>query len=267
MRRLLFEIAYRGTAYHGYQVQANARTVAEVLQDAIQEVFPRREPIVGCSRTDAGVHANQFFFHMDTEAAIPETAAVMALNTRLPGDIAVLSCREVPEDFHARYSAKWKEYLYKIWDGPVRNPFLEGLALHHRRRLDEELLDRCAQEFLGTHDFIGFCSSGGKTHDTIRTIRHCGVVRRGDLVELRVMGDGFLYNMVRIMVGTLLQAGCGKLREGEVARIVASCDRRQAGITVCPDGLYLNRVLYEDPSTFSGGNFEKDHPNQKTKDL
>ncbi len=122
MRRLLFEISYRGTAYHGYQVQPNGRTVAETLQDAIESVFHRREGIVGCSRTDAGVHANQFFFHMDTEARIPAEAAVIALNTHLPGDIAVCSCREVPKDFHARYSVEKKEYVYE--------PLCAGISGH-----------------------------------------------------------------------------------------------------------------------------------------
>lgn len=254
MRRLLFEIAYRGTAYHGYQVQANARTVAETLQDAIEAVFPRREGIVGCSRTDTGVHANQFYFHMDTQAGIPEKAAVIALNNHLPRDIAVLSCREVPEDFHARYSVERKEYVYKIWDAPVRNPILDGLVLHSRFRLDAEELDRLAREFCGTHDFIGFCSAGGKIHDTVRTIFDCGVTRSGDLVEFRVMGDGFLYNMVRIMVGTLLPVNRTRLWKGDIAAIVESRDRSRAGITVPPDGLYLNRVLYGDRLDLSGRN-------------
>ena len=244
MRRLLFEIAYRGTAYHGYQVQQNARTVAEVMQDAIEVVFKKREGITGCSRTDTGVHANQFYFHMDTQAGIPCEAAVIALNNSLPGDIAVKSCREVGPEFHARYSVKKKEYLYKIWDAPIRNPLLDGLVLHNRRRLDEALLNRCAQEFLGTHDFIGFYSAGGKMHDTVRTIYDCGVVRDGDLVEFRVTGNGFLYNMVRIMVGTLLQADYGRLKEGDITEIVASKDRSRGGITAGPEGLYLNRVLY-----------------------
>ena len=246
MRKLLFEIAYCGTAYHGYQVQDNAVTVAQVLQDAIERVFKKREDIVGCSRTDAGVHANQYFFHMATEAAIPAKAAVIALNNCLPGDIAVLSCREVPMGFHARYSVLEKEYLYRIWDGPVRNPFLEGRALFHKRRLDEEKLHRCAQEFLGEHDFIGFCSAGGKTHDTVRRMTAASVSRRGDLVEFSIRGNGFLYNMVRIMIGTLLLADLGKLAEGDVARILASKRRELAGVTASPAGLYLNRVVYPD---------------------
>ena len=189
MRKLLFEIAYRGTAYHGYQVQKNARSVAETLQDAVEAVFKKREGIVGCSRTDTGVHANQYFFHMETESGIPEKAAVIAMNNSLPSDIAVLSCREVPADFHARYSVRYKEYLYKIWDAPVRNPFLDGLAYHNRRRLDEELLHRCAQEFLGEHDFIGFCSAGGKKHDSARFCdppgRFGGVSHHGGRLSLQ----------------------------------------------------------------------------------
>ena len=256
MRKLLFEIAYRGTAYHGYQVQKNARSVAETLQDAVEAVFKKREGIVGCSRTDTGVHANQYFFHMETVTGIPEKAAVIAMNNSLPSDIAVLSCREVPADFHARYSVRYKEYLYKIWDAPVRNPFLDGLAYHNRRRLDEELLHRCAQEFLGEHDFIGFCSAGGKKHDTIRRMVRASVTRQGDLVEFRIMGDGFLYNMVRIMVGTLLLADLGRLKEGDVGQIVASKDRNRAGITAAASGLYLNRVLYHEPDFPAGGCFE-----------
>ena len=167
MRRLLFEIAYQGTRYHGYQVQANALTVAQVVQDAVEKVFGRREGITGCSRTDAGVHAGQYFFHMDTGSRIPVDAAVRAMNVNLPGDIAVLSCREVPPSFHARYSVLWKEYTYKIWNAPVRSPFYDGLMLMHPYPLDEALMDRCAKEFIGTHDFRGFCSTGSKAKPTI----------------------------------------------------------------------------------------------------
>ena len=122
-----FEIAYQGTRYHGYQVQANALTVAQVMQDAVEKVFGRREGITGCSRTDAGVHAEQYFFHMDTESRIPVDAAVRAMNVNLPGDIAVPSCRQVQPGFHARYNVAWKEYTYKIWNAPVRSPFFDGL--------------------------------------------------------------------------------------------------------------------------------------------
>ena len=249
MRKLLFEMAYDGSRYHGYQVQQNALSVAEVVQDAVETVFKKREDIVGCSRTDAGVHASQCFFHMETALQIPPEAAVIALNNCLPGDIAMLSCTEIPPDkaadFHARYSVCWKEYVYKIWNSKVKNPFLQDRAYQVKYPVDAELLDRCAREFIGTHDFRGFCSAGAKpTENYTRTIYRAGVHREGDLIEFRVAGDGFLYNMVRIMVGTLLLAAEGKLKEGDVTRVLASLDREQAGITAPAAGLYLNWVSY-----------------------
>ena len=165
MRKLLFEMAYDGSRYHGYQVQQNALSVAQVVQDAIETVFKKREDIVGCSRTDAGVHANQYFFHMETNLTIPTDAAVIALNNCLPGDVAILSCKEVEEDFHARYDVCWKEYLYKIWNSKVKNPFLQNRANQVKYPIDAALLDRCAKEFVGTHDFRGFCSAGAKPTD------------------------------------------------------------------------------------------------------
>ena len=252
MRRLLFEIAYQGTRYHGYQVQANALTVAQVVQDAVEKVFGRREGITGCSRTDAGDHAGQYFFHMDTGSRIPVDGAVRAMNVNLPGDIAVLSCREVPSSFHARYSVVWKEYTYKIWNAPVRSPFYDGLMLMHPYPLDEALMDRCAKEFIGTHDFRGFCSTGSKAkptildggESTVRTVFAASVRREGDVVLFTVRGDGFLYNMVRIMAGTLLLTGLGRLEPGDLTEIIKSGDRTRAGVTAPAAGLYLTRVSY-----------------------
>ncbi len=243
MRRLLFEIAYAGRRYHGYQVQQNAVTVAETLQDAIETAFKKRENITGCSRTDAGVHARQYFFHMDTESRIPEAAAVIALNNLLPDDICVKSCREVPADFHARYSVCWKEYQYRIWDGAVKEPFLEGLAARFKYPLDAALMDCCAQEFLGRHDFSAFRSTGGKEGSAVRAIYAASVRRQGDEVLFTVAGDGFLYNMVRIMAGTLA-APPGRLAPGVIARALAAGSRESAGVTAPPEGLYLNRVSY-----------------------
>lgn len=243
MRRLLFEIAYAGRRYHGYQVQQNAVTVAETLQDAVEIVFKKREGITGCSRTDAGVHARQYFFHMDTESRIPEEAAVIALNNLLPDDICVKSCREVPADFHARYHVCWKEYQYRIWNGAVKNPFLEGLAARIKYPLDAALMDSCAKEFLGRHDFSAFRSTGGKEGSAVRTIYAASVQRLGDEILFTAAGDGFLYNMVRIMAGTLA-APPGQLKAGQIAAAVASGRREAAGVTAPPEGLYLNRVSY-----------------------
>ena len=246
MRNLLFEIAYRGTNYCGYQVQRNGISIAEVLQNAIEKVVQKREPIVGCSRTDSGVHANQYFFHMLTECAIPCERMVLALNRHLPRDVAVLSCREVPLDFHARYSCVGKEYLYKIWHSRCKNPFEEDLSFHYPYKIDYDKLHSAAQEFVGTHDFRAFCSSGANTESTIRTITSASVTHNGNHLVFTVRGDGFLYNMVRIMVGTLLMVNYGMKPNDSVTKIIESGDRSRAGYTAPAHGLYLNRVFYNE---------------------
>ncbi len=247
MRKLLFETSYNGSAYHGYQVQDNAVTVAETLQDAIEKVFGKREDIVGCSRTDTGVHAKQYFFHMVTESDIPCEGAVIALNNLLPSDIAILSCKEVDADFHARYDVKYKEYIYKIHNSAIKNPFAKGLMLNYKYPLDEKFLNELAKEFVGTYSFKAFCSAGGKITDNfVRTIYDAKVTRNGDAVIFSVTGDGFLYNMVRIMVGTLLLTPTGKLKKGDIKNIILSENRENAGITAPAEGLYLNRVSFDE---------------------
>ena len=245
MRKLLFEASYNGSRYHGYQVQDNALTVAETLQNAIEKAFGKREDIVGCSRTDTGVHANQYFFHLETENDIPCEGAVTALNNLLPSDIAILSCKEVSPDFHARYNVKYKEYIYKIHNSPIKNPFLSGQALCYKYKLDEVFLNGLAKEFIGTFDYRAFCSAGGKPMESyVRTIYDASVTREGDTVTFSVTGDGFLYNMVRIMAGTLLLTPSGKLKKGDIKNIILSKNRESAGITAPAEGLYLNKVSY-----------------------
>lgn len=243
-------IAYRGTAYHGWQVQQNARTVCAVFQDALAQVLGRRYDVKGCSRTDAGVHANGFVLSVrcDGEAppAIPCGALQKALNNLLPRDIAVLSCADAREGFHPRYDCTGKRYLYKIWNSPVKNPFLEDLALQYRTIIDEGLADAAARQFLGKRDFSALCAAGGGVEDKVRTIRHCGVVREGELVTLSVTGDGFLYNMVRILAGTVLEVCAGRIGVEEIPGILAGKDRSKAGPTLPPHGLYLDRVFYPD---------------------
>jgi len=249
LRNLLFEISYRGTNYCGYQVQKNCVSVAQVLQDAIEKVFTVREPIVGCSRTDSGVHANQYYFHMHTENdTIPADRLPLALNRYLPEDVSVLSCREVAADFHARYDCIGKEYLYKIWNMPYKHPFEEDLSFHYPYQMRVEKMARAAQDFLGTHDFKAFCSAGADAESTVRTITDISVTREGGHVLIRVKGDGFLYNMVRIMVGTLLYVNYGMPEEETIADIIASKERSRAGHTVPAHGLYLNQVFYDPTS-------------------
>ncbi len=244
MRNLLLTISFDGTAYHGWQVQENAVTVQQTLQDALEQICRKRDNIVGCSRTDAGVHANMYCCNLRTESPIECGKLINALNAVLPDDIAVSDCREVDYEFHARYDCKSKEYIYKIWNSPNRNPFLKGYALHWKYPLDEKLLDSLAKQFIGTYDFSAFCAAGSSVEDTVRTVKNACVTREGDLVTFRVEANGFLYNMVRIMVGTLLDISAGKIPADAIPGIIKSKNRNLAGITARPEGLYLNRITY-----------------------
>lgn len=245
MRNLLLTIAYDGSRYHGWQVQENALTVQEVFQKALFSATGLREDIKACSRTDTGVHAREFCVSLLTESRIPPERLAAALNHYLPEDIVVRSCKAVPLDFHARYSCKGKEYTYEIWNHPVRNPFLQNRALHYWYPIDENLLDRAAKNYLGSHDFSSFCTLDRREKgDLVRTVTESKVERRGDLVLFTVAADGFLYNMVRIMVGTLLRVQQGKFAPEDIPGILEAKSRKAAGPTAPAWGLYLNRVFY-----------------------
>ena len=243
MRNLLLTISFDGSNYHGWQVQENAITVQQTLQDAYERICGVRDNITGCSRTDSGVHANMYCCNIRTEKEIDCGKLTGALNAVLPDDIAVKSCAEVGYDFHARYDCKSKEYIYQIWNSENKHPFLYKYSLHHKYPLDEVFLSRCAKEFTGTHDFSAFCAAGSSVEDKVRTVSYAGLERDGDMVTFRVEADGFLYNMVRIMVGTLLGISCGKITES-VGDIIQSRDRERAGITAPPEGLFLNKIVY-----------------------
>ena len=245
MRNLLVTIAYDGTDYHGWQVQPNGITVQQAVQDAVEKIIQKRENIVGCSRTDSGVHANSFCFNMRTESSIDPYRFVGAMNAVLPDDIAVKDCVEVPLDFHARYDCKGKEYVYKIWNSPQRNPFLLDRYLHYKKPLDVDLLNKAAQSFVGKHDFSAFCASRASVDDFVRTVEYAKVTRDEEEVRFTVKADGFLYNMVRIMVGTLLEVAEGKISADSIGEILASLDREKAGRTAPAHGLYLNKVFYQ----------------------
>ncbi|WMJ23298.1 tRNA pseudouridine(38-40) synthase TruA [Paludicola sp. MB14-C6] len=246
MRNLLIEISYNGANYHGYQVQANAITITEVIQDTIEKILKKRENIVGCSRTDSKVHANSYYFNMKTESNIPCEKFITVINNALPDDIVILSCREVDMDFHARYNCIGKEYIYKIYNNPVRNPYLIDLALHHKKYIDVDALNKAAQVFVGTHDFTSFCSMGFKQGTSmIKTIEFIEVYRENDFINIKVKADAFLYNMVRIIVGTLLYVNDGKIKPEDLIHIIEAKDRTKAGKTAPPQGLYLNQVFFD----------------------
>lgn len=246
MRNLLLTISFDGSAYHGWQVQDNAETVQQTLQDGLEQILQKRDSIIGCSRTDAGVHANMYCCNLRTENGIPCSKLVSALNAVLPRDIAVLDCREVDYDFHARYDCKSKEYIYIIHNSQIKSPFLYKYSLHYKYHLDEKLLDRQAKAFIGTFDFAAFCASGSSVESTVRTVMNASVERNGDTVIFRVEANGFLYNMVRIMVGTLIDISSGKLPQNSIKAIIASKNRFEAGHTAPAHGLYLNKIRYEE---------------------
>uniref|UniRef100_S0DDW4 Putative tRNA pseudouridine synthase A n=1 Tax=termite gut metagenome TaxID=433724 RepID=S0DDW4_9ZZZZ len=243
MNHLLL-LAYHGGAYHGFQVQANARTVCQTLQDALQAVFGARPDVKGCSRTDAGVHARAFCLNFRQDTAIPHEKLPLALNAHLSGDIRVLRAMPVPEDFHARYAATGKQYEYRVLNSPVDDPFAAGLAHRAAGALDLPAMDRAAKHLLGTHDFAAFASAGGSVQDTVRTLTRLDVARQGRFVGITVAGNGFLYNMVRIIAGTLLEVGLGRLAGDEVPGILAGGRRAAAGPTLPACGLFLDRVFY-----------------------
>lgn len=242
----MLTLQYIGTNYHGWQVQPNAVTVQQCVQDAIERVTGVRSSLTGCSRTDAGVHAEMFCCTTETESPIPCDKLVAALNAWLPSDIAVAECRPVSAEFHPRYDAKGKQYQYRIWNRPARNPFLEGRALHVKRPLDVEKMQRAARDFLGQHEFSAFCAVGSEVEDRVRTVTESTVTAENGLVTFTVAADGFLYNMVRIMVGTLLDIESGRLEDGCIPAVLAAGDREAAGHTAPACGLYLTQVYYDE---------------------
>lgn len=244
MRTLKMTIAYRGTKYHGFQRQPNSYTVQEELEKQISRVLNGKTVTYGCSRTDTGVHANEFVLHLYTEREIRCKNLVRALNGYLPDDISVLACEDAPSDFHARFQCLGKEYLYKIHNHESKDPFSTDLAFHYRRPMDAELMHSAAQAMVGTHDFHSFCAQARPDTDCVRTIYSAAVAREGDKVYVRVRGNGFLYNMVRIFVGTLIDINEGIFPPDALGGIIAAKDRLAAGRTAMAHGLYLNHVYY-----------------------
>lgn len=251
--KILLKIKYVGTAYAGYQVQKNAPTVQEKLCEAAEKLLGFRCDITGCSRTDSGVHANMFCATVtrhgtDTiETSVPLDRLPRAMNSFLPDDIAVFGAEYVPGEFHARHDVKYKEYIYKIRFSYERDPFLCGRCWQIPRGECEDSVYRmkkAAAYFVGTHDFSSYMTSGSDVESTVRTVFYADVEKEGEIIVFRVAGDGFLYNMVRIMTGTLVEVAEGKLCPEDIPRITDAHDREKAGMTAPACGLYLNKVVY-----------------------
>lgn len=246
MRNIKLIIQYDGTMYHGWQMQKNAPTVQETLSLAVSRITGTKPQITGSSRTDAGVHAKKFVCNFKTESGIPCERLPLALNTYLPKDIVCLGAEDCDENFNARFSAKKKCYTYYIFNSPMPDAFLCDYSWHFPYKIDIEKMKKAAKAFIGRHDFAGFAASGFSAATTVREIYSLNVEKSGDLIKITVTGNGFLYNMVRIIAGTLAFSGCGKINPDSIPEIIESRDRKRAGITAPPQGLFLTEVYYDE---------------------
>jgi tRNA pseudouridine38-40 synthase len=245
MQRYKCIISYDGTNFSGYQVQPNQRTVQSELEAALAKLHKGKEVKVFASgRTDAGVHAKGQVIHFDSPLSIPVERWAAALNSLLPEDLAVLSVETVSGSFHARFDTMGKEYRYCLYLAAKRNPFKRNYAFQYPYPLDLEAMQKAAQYLLGTHDFTSFCSAKTEVADKIRTIKDIHFSMDGELLTIQFVGDGFLYNMVRILVGTLLEIGSGNRSPKEIPELLAKKDRRLAGKTAPAHVLYLWKVFY-----------------------
>jgi tRNA pseudouridine38-40 synthase len=246
MRNLKFVLAYDGTDFAGWQTQPGRRTVQETLESAIARVTQEPRVRVNASgRTDAGVHATGQVVNFHTASALPAETLLRAVNANLPPDVVVKEAAEVEPSFDANKAARRKLYRYVIHDGPVPDIFLRRYAWHVKRRLDAAAMRRASRVLVGRHDFHSFETDWPNRVTSVRTVTHLGVSRAGDYIWIDVEADGFLYNMVRSIAGTLINVGRGFWPESKVSEILTAEDRREAGPTAPAEGLFLMRVTYD----------------------
>ena len=250
LRNIMMTLAYDGTAYHGFQKQNRTalKTVQQELETALGTLTAEEVTVYGSGRTDSGVHAEGQVINFHTGSRIPALKFPLAVNSLLPRDIVAIEARDVAEDFHARYSAKRKTYRYTIYNAPYLSPFWRYYAYHVPGNLDAGKMGEAAESFVGVHDFHGFCAKDTAATDFTRTIYSCRVGRQGALLVITVEGNGFLYNMVRIMAGTLLEIGQNKRQPDSIADLLEYGERKQAGMTLPPQGLCLVAVEYGNPA-------------------
>jgi tRNA pseudouridine38-40 synthase len=244
MRKLKLTVQYDGTDFAGFQRQPNAVTVQQTLEEAIGGRLGHEVRLTAASRTDAGVHALGQVACFETEVSIPVEAAPIAFTSALPLSVAVVDAEEVDSSFHPRYDARWKRYVYRIVSRPLRSPFLGRYAWCTSHELSAEMMAAAAEHIKGSHDFRSFCAGGTEVEDFVREVTRIDIARDGDLLEVWIEADGFLYKMVRNIVGTLVEVGRDRIAPERVAQIIAARDRRQAGPTAPPQGLCLAKVGY-----------------------
>ena len=251
--KLLLTLSYFGKDFCGYQAQPGKRTVQTEINRACKELFGFECDVTGCSRTDSGVHANMFCATVarkgepGLETQLASDKIPMALSAHLPDDVSVSKAIFVDDSFHPRYDVKYKEYIYRIYNSDVRSPFEYGRSWHIPKSLtdaDVQKMNLAAKSFVGEHDFRTFMAQGSKVESTVRNVIYAEIEKTNDIITFRVAADGFLYNMVRIMTGTLVDVGRGRFSPDEIKSMIASLDRSSAGMTAPAHGLYLNKVVY-----------------------
>ena len=242
------KIKYLGGGFHGFQIQPGLRTVQGELNEALRLATGSECKITGCSRTDAGVHANEFCITVENElATIPPEKLPIAVSRFLPPDLSLFYAKECDSNFHPRYDVVGKEYLYRIKNQKIYDPFLYGRAWFLPRAVTDEGIERmrrAAEHIIGKWDFSAFMAEGSDTQDTVRQVSYLNIEKTGDDITFKIFADGFLYNMVRIIVGTLIEVAFGRFEPDDIAKIIHSRDRKNAGMTAPAEGLYLNRVDY-----------------------
>ncbi len=248
MQNIAIKLRYDGSAYHGWQVQKTIATVGETVEQALSRICGHPVKLTGCGRTDAGVHALRYCANFRTDSRIPLDKLPLAVNCHLPDDIAVSAACRVEDDFNAIGSCIQKEYIYRIHNARIRDPFWEKRVCFYPAPLDVEAMIRAGLAFEGTHDFAAVRSVGTETRTTVRTVHWCRAKREGDQITIAVCADGFLYNMVRAIVGTMVYASHGKLRPEDIPALLETRNRRLTGPTMPPQGLYMNRLWYDGPA-------------------
>lgn len=236
---------YDGTDFVGFQSQNNGRAVHDVLTSALEEIYKTKIHLEGCSRTDSGVHARGHVSSVDVPFYIPEDNLPIAIYAHLPNDLSVRKAVYVKDDFSARFNTLGKRYIYRLYSSPLRSPLKDRYSYHTTYKLDVEKMNIAAKLMEGEHDFEAFCASGGSQVTTVRTLFSVNVFEKDNGLEIEVQGNAFLYNMVRIIAGTLLEVGYGKIAPCSITDIIESKDRKMAGRTLPPQGLTLEEVYYD----------------------
>lgn len=244
MKNIKLTIEYDGTNYCGWQKQKSGRTVQETIEKAISKIVKEEVSINGSSRTDSGVHAKGMVANFITNSSVPPERFREAINTKLPDDIAIIKSEEVNEDFHARYSSKGKTYCYTLINREEKCALYRNYAYHVKDKLNVELMEKACQYFIGKHDFTAFKTSGSSVKTSIRTVKDLHIEKDGEIIKIYVTADGFLYNMVRIIVGTLIEVGTYRINYEDLESIINSGRREEAGFCVPPNGLVLEKVYY-----------------------